>query len=78
LPQASIVSFNVKGVHAHDLSTIADSQQVQLRAGHHCAMPLLTRLKIYSSARISFGVYSCKEDIPPLIEAIRLAKRMFT
>ncbi len=75
--QASIISFNVKGVHAHDFSTVADSFNVQLRAGHHCAMPLLQHLKIGTSARISFGVYSCKEDIDPLLDAIRHAQKMF-
>lgn len=78
LSQASILSFNLDGVHSHDLSTIADSFNVQFRAGHHCAMPLLKRLNIGSSARISFGVYSTAEDLPPLIEAIRYAKKLFS
>lgn len=77
-PQESIVSFNVAGVHSHDLATIADSFNVQIRAGHHCAMPLLSRLGIGSSARVSFGVYSTLEDLPPLIEAVRYARKLFS
>lgn len=76
-PQASILSFNVNGVHAHDLSTVADEFNVQIRAGHHCAMPLLKRLGIQSSARASLGMYSCRDDFEQLIEAIRRAKKLF-
>ena len=73
---SSIISFNVDGVHAHDLSTVADSLNVNFRAGHHCAMPLMKLLGINSSARVSFGLYNSSEDIPALIEAIRKAKQM--
>jgi len=75
--QQSILSFNVGGVHAHDLSTIADSLKVQIRGGHHCAMPLLQRLGIPASARASLGLYTVKDDFQPLIEAIRRARKMF-
>ncbi len=75
--QASILSFNVHGVHPHDLSTIVDNFDVQIRAGHHCAQPLLRRLGIQASARLSFGVYSTFEDVEALLEGIRQAKRMF-
>jgi cysteine desulfurase/selenocysteine lyase len=76
--QASIISFNLKGVHAHDLSTVADTFNVQIRAGHHCAIPALNRLKIPSSARASIGMYSCIEDFEILVEAAKKAKTMFT
>jgi len=75
--QQSILSFNVGGVHAHDLSTIADSLKVQIRGGHHCAMPLLQRLGIPATARASLGLYTVKDDFQPLIEAIRRARKMF-
>jgi cysteine desulfurase/selenocysteine lyase len=71
--QHSILSFNLKGVHPHDLATIADSVNVQIRGGHHCAMPTLKRLGLSSSARLSFGVYSSKDDLAALVEAIRKA-----
>lgn len=76
LEQSSVLSFNVAGIHPHDLASIGDKHSVQFRAGHHCAMPTLKRLGIPASARISFGVYSCSEDLPPLIETIREAKKI--
>lgn len=75
--QTSIISFNVKGVHAHDVATIADSLNVQLRAGHHCTMPLLKHLNINSSVRMSIGVYTVKKDIDKLIEALYKVKEIF-
>ena len=74
--QDSIVAFNVQGVHAHDLASVADGFNVQIRAGHHCAMPALNRLGIRSSARASLGMYSCADDIAALIEAVRHARKM--
>ena len=74
---SSIVSFNVKGVHPHDIATICDSHNVQVRAGHHCAMPALERLKIPGTVRASIGVYSTVEDFQMLIEATREAKSIF-
>ena len=73
--QASIISFTIDGVHAHDFATIADSFNVQLRAGHHCAMPALKRLGIQASIRASFGMYSDTQDVDVLIEAIRAARQ---
>lgn len=75
--QASIIPFNLKGVHAHDLSTIADTFNVQIRAGHHCAIPALTRLGIPSSARASIGIYSDISDFEALVESFKRAKMMF-
>ena len=76
-PQLSILPFNVAGVHPHDLSSVADSFNVQIRAGHHCAMPALKRLGIPSSARASIGVYSCEDDFDMLVEAITEGRRIF-
>jgi cysteine desulfurase/selenocysteine lyase len=75
--QQAVVSFSVENVHPHDIATIADQHGVQIRAGHHCAMPALTRLKIQASARASLGAYSSSEDITALIEAIRAARKVF-
>jgi cysteine desulfurase/selenocysteine lyase len=74
---ASIIAFNVAGVHPHDFSTIADSFNVQVRAGHHCAMPALKRLGLASTVRASFGVYSCEQDVEHLCLAIRKARAVF-
>ncbi|MBX7136988.1 MAG: SufS family cysteine desulfurase [Oligoflexia bacterium] len=76
-PQTGIISFNLRGVHPHDLSTILDRFKVQVRAGHHCAMPLLNRLGFESSARISLGCYSDLGDLDPLLSGIREARRIF-
>ena len=75
--QQSIISFNLKGVHPHDLATVADDLGVQFRAGHHCAMPAMRRLGLDATARISFGVYSTREDVEQLVEAVRYARRIF-
>jgi cysteine desulfurase/selenocysteine lyase len=75
--QQAVVSFSVDNVHPHDIATIADQHGVQIRAGHHCAMPAMTRLKIQASARASLGAYSSSEDIDALITAIRAAKKVF-
>ena len=76
--QSAIVSFNLKGVHGHDLATIADEKfNVQFRSGHHCAQPALKRLGLNSSARISFGIYSDIQDLDALLAALRHARKIF-
>lgn len=74
--QASIISFNLKGVHPFDFATAADYLNVQLRVGHHCAMPAMKRFGISATARISLAVYSDLADIEQLLEAIRYAKKI--
>ncbi len=76
--QKGIISFTIDGVHPHDFSTIADTFNVQLRAGHHCAMPLLKRLGLQSTARISFGLYSIMDDVEALCEAVHFAQKKFS
>lgn len=76
-PQATVVSFSIEGVHPHDFATIADTHNVQIRAGNHCAMPTLRRLGLQATIRMSFGVYSCSDDLLPVQAAIREAQRMF-
>jgi cysteine desulfurase/selenocysteine lyase len=75
--QTTVVSFSIDGVHPHDLATIADEHHVQVRAGNHCAMPTLRRLGVQATARISFGVYSCSQDLVPLKAAINHARKLF-
>src|ERR1043166_1433580 len=75
--RAGAVSFTLDGIHPHDLATIADRDQVCLRAGHHCAMPLMTRLNVAATARASFYVYTQKEEIDRLVSSIKEAKRIF-
>ncbi|GAA4708979.1 cysteine desulfurase [Sphingomonas lutea] len=79
-PEASagIVSFNVDGVHAHDVATILDDAGVAVRAGHHCAQPLMDSLGIAATARASFAAHSDSSDIAALVRGIEQVKRIFT
>jgi len=75
--RAGVISFALDGIHPHDLATIADRDQVCLRAGHHCAMPLMTRLGVAATARASFYVYTEKEEVDRLARSIKEAQRIF-
>ena len=74
---AGIVSFNVDGVHAHDTATILDDAGVAVRAGHHCAQPLMDSLGIPATARASFAAHSDSSDIEALVRGIEQVKRIF-
>jgi cysteine desulfurase/selenocysteine lyase len=71
------VSFEIDGIHAHDVSEILDRHGVAVRAGHHCAQPLMDRLGVAATARASFGVYSTPEEIDRLVEGLGDARRVF-
>jgi cysteine desulfurase/selenocysteine lyase len=71
------VSFELEGVHAHDVSEILDRHGVAVRAGHHCAQPLMERLGIAATARASFGVYTVTEEIDRLVDGLHDARRIF-
>ncbi|MFN8114131.1 MAG: SufS family cysteine desulfurase [Solirubrobacterales bacterium] len=71
------VSFAVEGIHPHDIAEILDRHGVAVRAGHHCAQPLMQRLGVPATARASFGIYTTREEIDRLAEAIDDAKRVF-
>ncbi len=71
------VSFELDGVHAHDVSEILDRHGVAVRAGHHCAQPLMDRLGVAATARASFGVYTTAEEIDRLVEGLEDARRVF-
>ena len=75
--RAGVISFSLDGIHPHDLVTIADRDQVCLRAGHHCAMPLMTRLGVAATARASFYVYTQKDEVDRLVSSIKEAQRIF-
>jgi cysteine desulfurase / selenocysteine lyase len=74
---AGIVSFAVEGVHPHDVGTILDEGQVAIRAGHHCAQPLMQHLGVDATARASFGVYNGVNDIDALIRGIERVRKIF-
>jgi len=75
---AGIVSFNVDGVHAHDTATILDDAGVAVRAGHHCAQPLMRWLGVEATARASFAAHSDSSDIEALVRGIEQVKRIFS
>jgi cysteine desulfurase / selenocysteine lyase len=74
---AGIVSFAVEGVHPHDIGTILDEGRVAIRAGHHCAQPLMDALGVPATARASFGVYSSAADVEALARGIERVTRIF-
>ncbi len=74
---AGIVSFALDGIHPHDLGTILDEANVAIRAGHHCAQPLMDHLGVPATARASFGLYSDDSDIDALLAGIERTKRIF-
>ena len=75
--KAGILSFVVDGIHPHDLGTILDTEGVAIRAGHHCAMPVMTRFGIPGTARASFALYNGERDVAALVAAIDKAQEMF-
>ncbi|MEO1168664.1 MAG: cysteine desulfurase [Pseudomonadota bacterium] len=74
---AGIVSFAIEGVHPHDIGTILDEEGVAIRAGHHCAQPLMAYLGVEATARASFGVYNSSEDVAALLKGIERVTRIF-
>jgi cysteine desulfurase/selenocysteine lyase len=74
---AGIVSFAIEGVHPHDIGTILDESRVAIRAGHHCAQPLMAHLGVDATARASFGVYNSRQDVEALVRGIERVTRIF-
>ncbi len=74
---AGIVSFAIDDIHPHDLGTILDEANVAIRAGHHCAQPLMDHLRVPATARASFGLYSTEADIDALLAGIARTRRIF-
>jgi len=75
--RGGVVSFTLDGAHAHDVATLLDRQGIAVRAGHHCAEPLMHRLGLDSTARASFGVYTTHEEIDALAEALIRVREFF-
>lgn len=76
-PRGALVAFNLEGIHPHDVAQVFDSNGVAIRAGHHCAQPLLAWLGVGSTARASFYVYNTEADIDTLVEVIGETQRYF-
>jgi cysteine desulfurase/selenocysteine lyase len=75
--RGAVISFNLPGIHPHDLATILDEEGIAIRAGHHCAQPLVTKLGVAATARASFYIYNSESDIDVLVEGLYKARRIF-
>jgi len=72
-----VIAFNVEGIHPHDLAQFLDQDGIAVRAGHHCAQPLMKRLGIPAAARASFYLYNTPEEVDVLIRSLEKAKTFF-
>jgi cysteine desulfurase/selenocysteine lyase len=75
--KAGVLSFVVEGVHPHDVGTILDQEGIAIRAGHHCAQPLMDRLGLPATARASLGLYNRSEDLERLAAGLRRVIEVF-
>ena len=75
--KASILSFTLEGVHPHDIGTILDRDGIAIRAGHHCAMPVMDHYQVAATARASFALYNTRAEIDALFAGIRKVIEMF-
>ncbi|HFC04705.1 MAG TPA: aminotransferase class V-fold PLP-dependent enzyme, partial [Rhizobiales bacterium] len=75
--KGAIISFAMEGAHAHDISTVIDRSGVAVRAGTHCAQPLLERFGVTSTCRASFAMYNTRQEIDVLAEALEKARQFF-
>ncbi len=76
--KSPIVSFGMDGVHPHDIGTVLDRAGVAIRAGHHCAQPLMDRLGVAATARASFAMYNTREEVDVLVEAVAIVRELFS
>lgn len=75
--RGAVISFNLGDIHAHDLATILDTQGIAIRSGHHCAQPLMERLKVPATSRASFYIYNTRREVDILVGALETAGKMF-
>jgi cysteine desulfurase/selenocysteine lyase len=75
--RSGVVSFTLEGVHPHDIATILDQNGVCVRAGHHCAQPLMRRMNVPATARASFYVYSTRDDVDALVKGVERVNEIF-
>ena len=75
--KASLVSFVLEGVHPHDVGTILDRQGIAVRAGHHCAMPVMERFGLPATTRASFGLYNTLAEVEALAAGLRKVREVF-
>ena len=75
--RGAVIPFNVKDIHSHDLAKFLDTDNICIRAGHHCAQPIMDKLGISASARASFYLYNNTDDIDQLVESIKKTLNIF-
>jgi cysteine desulfurase/selenocysteine lyase len=75
--KASVLGFVLKGVHPHDIGTILDDQGIAIRAGHHCAQPVMERFGVPATARASFAFYNTPAEVDALADGLLAVKKMF-
>ena len=75
--KASVVSFVMDGAHPHDIGTILDQEGVAVRAGHHCAQPLMERFGVVATSRASFAFYNTRAEVDALVEGLGLVRKLF-
>ena len=75
--RGAVIPFNVKNIHPHDLAKFLDTDGICIRAGHHCAQPIMNKLKISATARASFYIYNTRNDIEKLVEGIKKTADIF-
>jgi len=76
--KAAVLSFEIEGVHPHDVGTILNADGIAIRTGHHCAQPVMDRFHVPATARASFAFYNSKEEVDKLVDGIRKVQEMFT
>ena len=75
--RGGVVSFAIEGIHPHDIAEVCDRHGVCVRAGHHCAQPLMRRLGVGATARASFHVYNSRDEVDRLVDALKDAREVF-
>jgi cysteine desulfurase/selenocysteine lyase len=75
--RGGVISFALDGMHAHDIAELCDREAVCVRAGHHCAQPLMRLLGVAATARATFQVYNSREDVDALVSALHRARKVF-
>jgi cysteine desulfurase/selenocysteine lyase len=75
--RTGVIAFDVEGIHPHDVGTALDTVGVAVRAGHHCAQPLMRRLGVVATVRASFAPYNSRRDVDALIEGVEKARAVF-
>jgi cysteine desulfurase/selenocysteine lyase len=75
--RGGVVAFSIEGIHPHDIAEICDREAVCIRAGHHCAQPLMRTLGVGATARASFHAYNAREEVDRLVEALKIVREVF-